>query len=293
LQRIIVIDPCGPADAELLENNLSFLASSGFHIEPRLYPSSAGPRLAKAGIELRAELLIDALLDPGAAIVLCARGGYGGSDLLPLMPWNRLADASPKLLVGFSDVSALQSALFAKLGWPSLHGPMPGSALWNQDGADVACLMSVLKSWPGATHGHLKLLENTFDEPIEGELYGGCFVVLGDLLGSGYMPGREQPQILFLEDVNESLPRLLRNWNQWCQTGMTQTLSAIVLGEFRHQDRKELALLQKLSQHLQERIDCPVFQSREFGHIKPNMPLMISAQARISNAQLDWSLVPN
>ena len=288
MRRIVVIDPSGPAPADLLTANCEALSGRGFEVELRLYPNEAGHRLSPDGIQARAALLTDALCEAETSVILCARGGYGASDLLDRIPWRHLGQVEPKLVCGFSDISALQIALYLRLGWPGVHGPMPGSGLWQDAGADVNLLLELFRRWPGPMSGCIELVPESAGE-ASGVLVGGCYTVLGDLLGSRHFPPIERDHILFLEDVNESAPRLLRNWNQWLQTGMTRRLRAIVLGRFVHRDERERPALNELVSLLQARCDCPVFQSPEFGHIAPNLPLMIGAHARIGENRLDWS----
>jgi len=62
--------------------------------------------------------------DPDVAAVLCARGGYGTQRMVDLLDWGALRAAGPKVLLGFSDITALHEAFANRLGLVTLHGPM-------------------------------------------------------------------------------------------------------------------------------------------------------------------------
>ena len=137
-------------------------------------------------VENRLVDLLFAVQSHDAHIILAARGGYGASDLLPLIPWKKLANLEPRCLVGFSDISALHSALWTKLGWPGLHGPMLGSPLWGQNSsADISALLALLQNGQ-PQQGMLRIspvaapamLSPQAPEALEGWLFGGCFSVL-------------------------------------------------------------------------------------------------------------------
>src|SRR3954453_6272858 len=80
----------------------------------------------------RAADLTRALADPGYAGVFLACGGYGAQRTLELMDWERVDTAAPKVVIGYSDVTALLEAIAVKLGWVSLFGPMVAcSGFWQ------------------------------------------------------------------------------------------------------------------------------------------------------------------
>ncbi|KAA3624750.1 MAG: LD-carboxypeptidase [Proteobacteria bacterium] len=286
----IIIDPSGQPDREALERNVADLVRRGVNLESGGYPPSAGERLRETGVARRALLLADAL--DNYDVVICARGGYGTSDLLERLDWRRLESLTPRLVVGFSDITALQAALYVRLGWRSLHAPMPGSSLWRAEGDDVSVVVGILHAWPGTCTGALPLACDESFEPVRGRLFGGCVSVLGALIGTPYFPASLRGHIVFLEDVNETAPRVLRSWNQWRQSGILDGVSAVVLGRFTHNDGVECRLLDELPAMIRERSECPVFTSTAFGHVSPNMPIMTGADGVIAAGRLTWSTEP-
>ncbi len=289
-RQLAVVEPSGAPDATALERNLGDLSRRGFRLQRFGYPENAGHRLRRAGVAARAALLQQAIVDH--RLILCARGGYGAGDLLERLDWGHLAGLEPRLVAGFSDISALHSALYSRLGWQSLHGPMPGSRLWRPGGEDIEALVAVLEAWPGSCCGRLALDCGTVAHAVRGTLFGGCLSVLSDLLGTSYFPRSLAGHVVFLEDVNETLPRLLRTLNRWIQLGALEGAEALVFGRFVHPDPTEAALLGELPAFVAERTGIPVFQSHDFGHVSGNMPLLLGAPCEIADGSLAWNHCP-
>lgn len=250
--------------------------------------ASPWPHLS-ASLTDRLQELLEALENPDATAIICGRGGYGVSDLLPHIPWHTLKGREPKLIIGFSDISALHSGFFTQLGWPGLHAPMPSTNYWSEHpDLDLPFIYQALTE-PEAVF-HLKLEDINFgsnhSQSHQGWLYGGCLSVLTNLIGTPYFPRQLAGSILFWEDIDEPVGRIFRHVNQWLQSGSLKNVQAIVLGQFTlNQQRFNL---ESIAEEISQRTDLPVFTSLDFGHCSPNIPLMVGAQAEITNNQLIW-----
>ena len=285
---IHVLEPSGPPESDVLDRNLRAIRQQGFEVDYTPCSADAKTRLEIQGIEIRLGALQSAL-DSNSRYLLSARGGYGASELLSRLDWDALAKEVPRVLIGFSDVSALQSALYARLRWPSLHAPMPGSSLW-QGGEDVRALLDLLRSdrpWAGSIN--LAPVSKTPELKCQGCLFGGCLSVLSNLVGTPDLPSDLSGHILFFEDTGESAPRLLRYWRQWLDSGLLKGVSAVVFGRFTEMGSMTEADSWAVTE-LAARTPCPVFSSRDFGHVTPNLPLAIGAQAEIRHDRLLWNL---
>ncbi len=285
---IHVLEPSGPPESDVLDRNLRAIRQQGFEVDYTPCSADAKTRLEIQGIEIRLGALQSAL-DSNSRYLLSARGGYGASELLSRLDWDALTKEVPRVLIGFSDISALQSALYARLKWPSLHAPMPGSSLW-QGGEDVRALLDLLRSdrpWTGSID--LAPVSNTPELKCQGRLFGGCLSVLSNLVGTPNLPSDLSGHILFFEDTGESAPRLLRYWRQWLDSGLLKGVSAVVFGRFTEMGSMTEADSWAVTE-LAARTPCPVFSSRDFGHVTPNLPLAIGAQAEIRHDQLLWNL---
>lgn len=289
-KTIRIVEPAGQPNATALAKNIQWLEQQGFRVLydsiacDENWPYNGGPT------QTRADALNDALCETESDYVLAARGGYGASDVLPLLDWGRFKTVNPKFLLGLSDITAIQSALYARLGWYSLHTTMPGGSLWDSNSDDVEQLTKFLRSglpW----QGEIQLESGQSPDKIDGTLFGGCFAVLTSLIGTPCFPKTLDNTILFLEDINESPGRLMRFWNQWQQADITKGIKALVLGHFSGLDKNDNEdARQNVVSEFQRRCDCPVLSTTQFGHCSPSFALGIGAIAQVENGSLSWEM---
>ena len=229
--------------------------------------------------------LIAALRADDDADILCVRGGYGTSDLLPRIPYESLQRT--KRVIGFSDISALHSALWTRCGFVGISAAMPGSAAWGDiHSAAMRTLLDIMRGTCREGGMAVEALDDYGTREIEGTLFGGCFSVLTNLLATPYLPRSLAGYILFFEDINESVWRLLRYLNQWRFSGMLDGVQAIVLGRFEQLDGD----LTRLHAEWQARVACPVYTTCDFGHSAPISPLPIGGRGVIRGRSLVWTL---
>lgn len=290
---IRIIRPSSREAEDLLAPRLQELRRRG--VEPVYEDLAPDPAWAytAASIKDRSEALERALCETSTQAVWAARGGYGASDLLPELPWADLATKPAKLVIGFSDVAALHSALYGKLGWRGLHAPMPATSLWGDGGGkDVDRLFELLGNLEEGKPltGEITVSPVGRDPgKLDGPLFGGCFTVLTHLIGTPYLPARLKDHILFFEDIGEHPARLMRALNQWIQSGMLEEVQAIVLGGLRNMGDTIEDDADYVYEQFSARSPVPVFRSPDFGHLAPNEPLVVGAQATLEAGRLRWS----
>ncbi|MEY9845471.1 muramoyltetrapeptide carboxypeptidase [Streptacidiphilus sp. BW17] len=230
---------CGSSpvgDQERLESGLRALTSVGLKPEVLASARAVGSTYDYlAGDDaLRAADLTRALTDPRYAGVLTACGGYGMQRTLELIDWSRIDAAAPRVVVGYSDVTALLEALAAKLGWVSLFGPMVASSgFWEgPEEYDFRALTKLLLTPERVTQlsfpGSWALVPGV----AEGVTVGGTATLLTASLGTDTSyPARGG--ILLLEDVDERLFRLDRAFTQLRRAkDYIDGVAGIVLGTF-------------------------------------------------------------
>ena len=262
-----------------LAGRIEQLRARGFNV------SLAQPR--DNSIETRAQTLIDALTDPDCANFVCARGGFGTSDLLPYIPYDELAN--PKRVIGYSDISSLISALWTQRGIVGISGPMPGAVTWRIGSEEMRILLGIMRGT--ITRGDIPVQRqansNTHDHTtIEGTLFGGDMSVLTNLIGTPYMPAALEGYIVFLEAVGENTYRIMRYLNQWQQSGTLDGVRAIVLGRFDKLGGTQANLYKRFA----ARVSCPVYTTSHFGHRRPLYPLPVGGHGKITAGKLSWRL---
>jgi muramoyltetrapeptide carboxypeptidase len=274
-----VCAPAGAVDPERLERGVAALQELGFAV--RVAPASTAQHQFKAGFpEERLRDLHDLLKDDAVRAVFCARGGAGAAALLPQLEVRGL---TPKIFVGYSDITFLQLAL-QRVGWVTFQGPM---VAWELAGGLVepttfgACLQSglplVVEGDPlvplRAGHG-------------EGRLLGGCLSILAAAAGTPWAL-RPDPEgtVLFLEDVAEAPYRIDRQLFQLRASGAFDAVRAIVFGEMKGCRPAAAAgyTLEEVVLEALAGLHVPIAFGLAAGHTTgPNLTLPLGVRARVS-----------
>ena len=215
--------------------------------------------------------------DKAVKAVVCARGGWGAARLLPLLDYDTIR-RNPKVLLGFSDITALHCGIHAMTGLVTFHGPT-GSSSWNTFNADQFRRVFFDRE--------LMLYQNKIDPGDElvarrnrpvtiaggkarGELVGGNLTVLTALAGSQYLPDFSG-KILFLEDVGEAPYRIDRMFSTLKLMGALDRIAGFVFGECT--DCKpgdgygSLTLEQILDDYIKP-LKVPAYRGAMIGHIR-------------------------
>lgn len=282
--RVIVLAPSSaPRDALELQQGLDHLRAMGYETALDFDPDAQHGYLA-APDPHRLDVLNRALRRTDASAILCVRGGYGALRLLPHLDYEA-ARQHPKLLIGYSDVTALQWALYAKAGWKSLSGPVLTE--WpNLDPAATRLFRTLVE---GDVPERLHLPDAPPLDPLrpgtaEGPLIGGNLSVCSRLVGTPYTPDLSGA-ILFLEDVGEAPYRVDRMLAHLNLAGWLDDLGGVVLGRFTTGpvDGPTLSLEEVFNDYFGDR-PYPVATGLSYGHFMPRATLPIGAQARLTVA---------
>lgn len=229
--------------------------------------------------------------DPEVRAVFAVRGGWGCARLLPLLDFGVIR-ANPKLLVGFSDITALHLAFAARAGFTTIHGPNASSG-WNRFSWDAFRAVAFEGATPtlrAAEGAENRLVPRggrvrTFGKgKASGRLIGGNLTVLSSLMGTPWLPDF-RGAILFLEDVNEGQYRIDRMLTQLGLAGVLKQLAGVVFGQCSNcvspgPSYGGFTLSQVLDQHLGP-LGIPAFEGAPFGHVADNVSLPVGVQAEI------------
>jgi muramoyltetrapeptide carboxypeptidase len=228
---VALVAPASPFAPEIVEAGRVELARLGY---TAVHDDSLFARdgYVAGTPEVRAEAFMRVWRDPRVAALVAVRGGYGSVQMLPHLDADALR-RSPKLLVGYSDLTALTAWLTCHARITALHGPMVdqrlGAGPAGYDEASfrrlVAGETNVVLAPPG--------LRTVRPGEAAGSLYGGTLTQLTASLGTPYRFDPPDGSVLFLEDVNERPYRLDRMLTQLDQAGILARASALVFGEMR------------------------------------------------------------
>jgi len=223
-----VVAPSSPCDLQLLDAGLQILRQR-FGLEPRVRADVGARRGYLAGDDARrAEEWLEAAADREARAIWAVRGGYGAMRLLPRFEPARLLHP-PRWMVGFSDLTALHSALNGA-GLVTCHGPMVAQLA----GATPEALDRLEEMLFGRRHGapppgvdgSATIRAGT----ASGALLGGSLTMLAHLCGTAWLP-RLRGAVLFLEDVNERPYRLDRALTQLRISGALDGVRGVCVGD--------------------------------------------------------------
>ena len=229
--------------------------------------------------------------DHSVRAIFAVRGGWGSARILPHLDWKTIR-ANPKLLIGFSDITALHMAIAAKAGFTTIHGPNAasswGALSWESFRA-VAFegQTPTYASPPGAEDRLVQRAgrARTFrGGKASGRLLGGNLTVLTALMGTAYLPSFEGA-ILFIEDVDEAEYRIDRMLTQLSLAGILGRVAGVVFGQCTDCRAKGpsyggFTLSEVLEQHLAP-LGVPAFQGALFGHVPNQFSLPVGARAEI------------
>lgn len=215
------------------------LRSAGLKVE--VHPQCRRHDFLFAGTDSeRAGAFYEYATDPRFSVLWCARGGYGAVRILPLL--DRLTEDNGipgrKLLVGYSDATALLEYVRSRWGWATLHGPMPAMRRFCLQTADEweslrdflrgARRSGVKAPWEKA---RMRFIGKRPRGSIEGRVVGGNLTVWTSLLGTPFAAS-PRSKILFFEDVDEGIYRLDRMIQQLRLSNGLAGARAIFLGNF-------------------------------------------------------------
>jgi len=228
---IAVVAPASSAQQVRIDAGAGALATRGWQVRFGRHAQGRSAPYFSATAEERLADLHAAFADPEVDAILCTRGGYGSSYLLPGLDLG-LIRANPKPLLGYSDLTAVQSWLMDRTGLPAFHAPMLAADFCRADGVDEASLAAVLG---GRTHSYgaadgLRVLQPGTRQTVQGRLHGGCLSLLTAALGTPYAPATEGT-LLFLEDVGVKPYQLDRMLRQLVLADKLRGVSGIVFGE--------------------------------------------------------------
>lgn len=229
--------------------------------------------------------------DDEVKAVFAVRGGWGAARLLPHLDFKAIR-ANPKMLVGFSDITALHMAFAAHAGFATIHGPTAGSS-WGKFSWDAFRAIAFEGEAPTfrnpeATEDRL-VQRNWRTRPIRGgkasgRLLGGNLSVLSALVGTRYLP-RFDGAILILEDVDEAEYRVDRMLTQLALSGILSGVAGIVFGQCTNCRGAGPSVggftLSEVLQHHLEPLGVPVFQGALFGHVENQFSLPMGIRGEI------------
>lgn len=236
--------------------------------------------------QTRAEFFLESLFDSNIKALWAFRGGEGTGDVIPFIDEHRdkIAKLTPKLLIGFSDITVLLLYFSQLFNWPIVHGSGVPQMLENKvdDLTTGLALDLVMGRLNEIKIDKLESLNSAAKKSgnISGKMSGGNL----SLLHCGTKEVWElqsKDKILVIEDVNERPHVVRRTLNHLKRIGTFDGAKAIIFGDFATADSKSAPKLQEVLTHFASNCEIPVLFTPMIGHGQTNIPLVFGAEATL------------
>lgn len=286
-----LVTPASPITEAQLDKTIQNIEGLGFKVEfnrKRVLARNgylAGSDLVRAD---EVNLMFD---NPKIDGIWCIRGGYGVARMLDMLNYKVIRQ-NPKVLIGYSDITALHQAIYKKTGLVCFHGPAGASTFTDYAAKHVKNVITN----PQENYTIEYPLENldkenaayqpfTIKEGIaEGELIGGNLTLAVSLIGTDYDVSYDD-KLVFFEDVGEKPYRIDRMITQLLLAGKFKKVKGIILGVFYNCETTEgedsLTLRDMLIDRFQY-LNVPIIYGMSFGHIDNQFTLPLGIKARLN-----------
>jgi muramoyltetrapeptide carboxypeptidase len=225
-ERIALVAPSSPFNVEKFNQAYEMLKREGYHPVPGRHLLNRKKYLAGTEAQ-RAQDLIWAISDPSVAAVFCVRGGYGSGKLLPWLPFTTLG-RTPKIFLGYSDITFLHLAFQSQMNWITFHGPNFIEAADTPDRLrEILRFFRGESSFAWKSDGSHVIRHGV----ASGVLLGGNLTCLVHLIGTPFFPDLKGV-LLLIEDRGEVLYRLDRLFTHLRLAGLLHQLGGLILGQF-------------------------------------------------------------
>jgi muramoyltetrapeptide carboxypeptidase len=234
--------------------------------------------------------------DGSVRAVLPIRGGWGSSRVLPYLDFEAIA-RNPKIILGYSDITALLLSIHARTGQITFHGP---NGLGRWDAWSVDYVKRVLFNGEAVTFENPKgisdknalaqiehRIQTITPGTARGRLLGGNLTVLTAIIGSPYLPHWDGA-ILFLEDVGEDIYRVDRMFTQMKLAGILPRIRGFVFGTCAECGPGEgfgsLTLEEVFADHIKP-LNVPAWSGAMIGHQMQQWTLPVGADVQVDAAK--------
>jgi muramoyltetrapeptide carboxypeptidase len=259
-------------------------------------------RFDSSPVQARVSDLHEAFADPGVKAILTTLGGFNSNSLLSYLDYD-LIQSNPKIFCGFSDITALASAIHARTNLVTYSGPH-FTTFGMKRGIDYTreyferCLM-------GEEPFEVRSADHWSDDPwyedqenrdfvpnagyevihegeVEGRLLGGNLGTLCLLFGTPYMPDLEGSVLLLEEDEEVNAVHFERNLQSLIHQPGFQGVRGIVIGRFQRASEMDLDTLKAIIESKRELQDMPIVANASFGHTTPQFTFPIGGYGSLS-----------
>ena len=298
---IAITAPASGVNRAELESGISFLRAQGFNLVLGRHVGSTSNYLS-APDTVRAEEFNEFVRRSDIDAIICARGGYGVTRILPDIDYAAIR-SNPKVIMGYSDITALLVAIYERSRIVTYHGPVCSSS-FDETTKSSFLHVTVDNSMNENLDGSLSVLYSSEDLEVfhggtaEARLVGGNLATICSTLGTPFEIDT-RGAILFLEDIAEEPYRIDRMLTQMWLSGKFDDVKGVVLGVFKscegiRRSPNTPTMSPSLKQVFKNRfasMTVPVLSGLPFGHIRSKLTLPLGVRAKIDCGNKSFSLL--
>jgi muramoyltetrapeptide carboxypeptidase len=278
-----LISPASPENTLAIKKAILFLQNQGFNIVEGKHLYDKWGYLAGTDKD-RATDVMEMFENDDVDMILCIRGGYGSSRILPYIDFD-VIKKHPKIFAGFSDITVFLNSFYEKCGLTTFHSPMGTSNL--EDVQTLKSFMFTLMNGykPYTIKNPLEYVAKCINSgTAEGNLIGGNLSLICHSLGTTYETNMRD-KILFIEEVGEAPYRVDRMLTHLLLANKLQQCSGIILGQFKDCDLPHYERSLTLEEVLEDRLynlNIPILSGFCSGHDYPKLTLPIGSRVNMN-----------
>ncbi|MBZ0184343.1 MAG: LD-carboxypeptidase [Melioribacteraceae bacterium] len=294
-----LVSPAGFLSEKSLNESIENMEKLGFKVKVGKNVLERNGYLAGTD-QQRADDINEMFRDESVNAIVCTRGGYGVARMLHLLDYDAIKN-NPKILIGYSDITALLYGIFSQTGLIAFHGPVATSTF---DEFSTKYFEKVLMNNSEKTL--LPMYEEHQEDSYiirsghaKGKLVGGNLSIVVSLIGTPYDVDLTD-KILYLEEVREEPYRIDRFLTQLISSGKLKDAAGIAMGVFRNceidPDRPSFERSFTLKEVLFDRLfdlGIPVVYGLSFGHIANKYTLPFGIEAELNTTEKSITLLEN
>ena len=299
--KLAIVAPGSYISEEELQDSIKNLNQLGFEIAYSEKILLQNGYFAGTDKE-RSEDLMKMFSDKSIKGIVCARGGYGCARILPMLKYDVIRE-NPKVLIGYSDITALLYGIYQKAGLIAFHGPV-GTSTFNDYSINnfKKVLLkpertSLFKNSTSCDDENIYGVTTIVKGKGKGRLVGGNLSIMVSLIGTEY-DVNYSGKIVFIEEIGEEPYRIDRMLTQMIQTGKFEHAAGVMMGIFRKCEVKEedasfsksFNLMEVLKDRL-SRLKIPVVYGMSFGHVKDKFTIPFGALAELDASKQTFTLL--
>jgi len=244
--------------------------------------------------EERAEDIMAMFKDPSIDAIICARGGYGGNHVLPLLDYDIIRENS-KIFVGYSDATCFITSFAQKSGLISFHGPMLSTYGKKTIQYNLETFQKVLSGQDDIRVMSTEGCQARCLKPgvASGPLWGGNLSLVNERLGTQDQIDTDG-SILLLEDIDEELYAFDRMMLHLKRSGSLDHVKGLIIGEMLEMGDNEVPFGKTTDEIVLDicgDLDIPIISNFPCGHGEYQATLPISHKVQLHADKKDCHIV--